>query len=179
MMLAVLFLGTGMPGWAQPTISVLPGAASPGTQAVVQVRLNTGSLAVTSFQFTLEYDATIASFQSAVLGAGLSSPFQVTNAVVGLFNDNGTPGTDQNVIVQIRGNGVTSFSGSSVHVATLTFAIDPAACGVTPLAFSSICQRTHLSDGVATTCPGSGLSLASGQLDTGCTPPSTRRPGPC
>lgn len=157
------------PAWGQmATFMVDPsssiGQAGQAIQFVVHVSTNQ---AIGALQFTLEYDTTIATYQNAALDASMPVGFSITNVNPNLPPPGPyAPGTNDNVLVQISGNGINqSFTGEQ-DVAIMTFRFRDDACGRSPMAFDPTCQRTHLS--TIQLLPICNPLLLSGEIATDC-----------
>jgi hypothetical protein len=132
---------------ASASVIVDPPAVSgdPGTTVAVTMEVTTPDQ-IGFLQFTLEYDSAVADFVSVSLDPSMPTGFAITNLLDPIGPPYSyAPDTDRNVLVQIAGNGVTHFFTGNQTVATLTFALQPDACGSSPLNFTTVCQRTHLS----------------------------------
>ncbi len=162
-------LVAAIPAAAEPlaTIAVTPttsmGQPAQTVTFVVQV---TTTEDIGAMQFTLEYDSTIATFQSAALDASMPSGFFITNINTNLPSGPFSPGTNENVLVQLSGNGITdSFTGTQA-VVLMTFQFQPDACGTSPMNFEATCQRTHLA--TLNLLPICDPALLSGSVSTNC-----------
>jgi hypothetical protein len=165
------------PAWGQMATFMVDPSSSTGQagQAIQFVVHVSTDQAIGALQFTLEYDTTIAAYQSVVLDASMPFGFNITNV-----NTNLPPpgpygaGTNENVLVQISGNGINqSFTGEQ-DVAIMTFRFRDDACGTSPMTFDPTCQRTHLS--TIQLLPICDPLLLSGEIATDC-PSDTPQPG--
>ena len=167
LMVGVLF--SASQAWGQlatfevnPTSSI--GQAGQSIQFVVHVSTTE---AIGALQFTLEYDATVATYQSVALHASMPVGFSITNVNTNLpLPGPYAAGTNENVLVQISGNGINqSFTGEQ-DVAVLTFHFAANACDSSPIAFDPTCQRTHLA--TLQLLPICNPLLLSGTISTDC-----------
>jgi hypothetical protein len=135
------------PAWsALATFAVDPPVSmgQPAQTVTFRVHVSTAE-DIGALQFTLEYNSAIVTYQSVVRHPSMPLGFNITNVNTNLQAPGPySPGTNENVLVQMSGNGINqSFTGEQ-DVATLTFLIRPNACGPSPMNFDITCQRTHL-----------------------------------
>jgi FlgD Ig-like domain len=169
----------GAPAWSEvlATLMVDPststGEAAQPIQFVIHVST---SRDIGALQFTLEYNTNIATFQGVVIDPSMPFGFSITNVNTTLPFEPSSPGTNENVLVQISGNGINqSFTGEQ-DVAILTFLFQPNTCGTSPIVFDPVCQRTHL----ATINPSQAICdplLLHGAISDCPTDTPIRRPG--
>jgi len=161
LMIATFF--TGMT-FAQNTATItLPDtSASYGDLIGIPIKVTTTST-IGLAQFTVEYDSSIIQFDSAVTGGG------VTNFMVSLINSNlpfsvTTAGTSENVLVQLSGGGMGTFSGTGVEVAIIYFKVITST-GMSPLNFDQIAGHTFLTTTGLQDITGSNITFSSGQVN--------------
>lgn len=170
--------------WAGPvsatalaTFAVDPPVTMAAPMQTITFRVRVSSTEdIAALQFTLDYNSTVATFQGVTLHPTMPVGFSITNVNPNLPPPGPqTPGANENVLVQISGNGINqSFTGTQ-DVAIMTFSIPAGACGDSPMAFDTACQRTHLS--TLELLPICNPALEGGEITTGCTTDSPAFPG--
>lgn len=121
--LAIWTLVSTRAGFGQiiATLTLPDTSAVLGDTVAVPISVSTDS-SIGLAQFVIEFDSTIIQFQNAVIGKDIS------NFVVSLTNPNlpfsvTSSETNENMLVQISGGGVASFSGQEKEVVALNFIV--------------------------------------------------------
>jgi hypothetical protein len=134
----------------QPSLVVGPA----GSLVNVEVRV-TATQQVSVFQFTVDYDNTVATFEGVTIGSDLQARgFGIFDMVQNSVPP-ASPGTNADFVVQVFGGATNWFTGTNLRAAVLTFRLRPGVCDVSPVTFQQVCARTQ---------------MVTYQLDTICTP---------
>lgn len=162
--------------WSQlATVMVDPTVAIGVPEQTISFDIRVSSAeSIGAMQFTLEYDASFATYQGATLDASMPPGFNITNINANLPSGPFSPGTTDNVLVQLSGNGISDFFTGDQIVVVMTFQLQPGACGSSPMRFEPTCQRTHLATlGLLPICD---PALMDGSLSVDCPTDSPLRP---
>jgi len=143
------------------TISLPTLDVDPGTRIDIPVTVTTDS-SVGIAQFVVEYNSSVLTFVSARLGSGMPGGFSVSNVNDNLPFPPTTPGTDDNVLVQVSGGGSNSFTGSDKEVTVLEFDVIGSGGSSSPLAFDQGATKTYLSTVKLYDINGSDINFVSG-----------------
>jgi hypothetical protein len=108
----------------------------------VSIRMTTDEQ-IGLLQFTLNFDSSVMTFNTASVGADITGDFSISNVNASLPFPPQTAGTNENVLIQLFGGGSQFFSGVDVEVAVVRFRVDADACARTLLAFDQNCAHTQ------------------------------------
>jgi len=167
----MLFI-TGNAAFAQmATISLPDLQGTTGNSLDIPITVSTDS-SIGIAQFVVEYNSSVMTFINARLGVDAPSGISVANVNSDLPFSPTTPGTDDNVLVQISGGGSNAFSGNNQNIVILEFDVIGAEGSTSPLAFDQGTNKTYLSTLKLTDINGANLNFESGSV----TIPSTNQP---
>ncbi len=125
------------------TITIPSGLKVPaGHKLKVPIIVNTQK-SIGLAQFTIEYDKNDIQFDSANIGSNISG-FSISQLKQNPPFPATTPGTNQNLTVQISGGGTNYFTGENRTVVVLDFTAIGSVGDTTPLAFDTDCSHTFL-----------------------------------
>ncbi|MBC7187923.1 MAG: T9SS type A sorting domain-containing protein, partial [Calditrichaeota bacterium] len=144
-------------------ILVAPAVGStPGELVTVPVSLSTDSL-VALAQFVLEYDSTVVTCDTVLVGADAGGFSLLINRRLPFPPS--CPGTNKNLLLQLRSSDPASgITGPNRQIAVLRFLGVGAFASVTPLAFDPRPERTFLTTpGLVDLC-GTDLEFVNGQI---------------
>jgi len=164
LVLAVLFIGKVSYGQTKGTV-MLP-ELNVGENSTVDVPITvTTDSSIGIAQFVVEYSSSMLSYVSARLGADAPSGFSVSNTNPDLPFEPTTPGTDENVLVQVSGGGSNTFSGSDLEIVVLEFDLVGNYGDSSPLAFDEGVTKTYLSTVNLYDIAGSELEFINGSVN--------------
>jgi len=157
--------------WGQSaTLSVRPSVVvgAPGSTIDVPVCISSTEL-VSVVRFTVEYDSTIASYQSARLGADAQAAnFSIAATNSNLPFDPESPGTNDNVLILAMSASNTWITGTNRQLVILTFQLAGGGCAQSPMNFDLDCNHTDGSTFNGGLLCGPSLVLQSGVVANGC-----------
>jgi len=140
----------------------------PGTTINVPIKVSTDS-SIGIAQFVIEYDKNVISFdkdvQNVYLGADIPSGFSISNVNDGLPFEPTSPGTNENVLIQVNGGGSNSFSGNNLEVAVIEFEVVSSGGETSPLNFDEGSTKTYLSTISLYDIAGSEINFDNGNLE--------------
>jgi|GEM_PF-3424539 len=123
------------------TLAIPEVTVPPDSLLIVPILVSTDS-AIGLAQFVVEYDSSVLSFRNVKIGSDVPG-FSVSLTNPDLPFAPSAGGTNANVLIQISGGGVSTFSGQDVEVALLYFEAGPSP-GNSPLAFDRHPRHTFL-----------------------------------
>lgn len=130
----------------------------------VPIAVSTNSEIVIA-QFVVEYNSHLLTYVNARLGANAPSGFSISNTNPNLPFGPTTPGTNENILVQVAGGGSESFSGSNLEIVILEFNLVGNFGESSPLAFDEAEDRTSLSTSDLDEIAGSDLEFINGGVN--------------
>jgi hypothetical protein len=160
--LALVSAGEGAASQPKAILAAPAVGSTPGELVTVPVTLSTDSL-VALAQFVLEYDSTVVTCDTVVVGADAAGFSLLVNRKLPFPPS--CPGTNKNVLLQLRSSDPAwGITGTNRQIAVLRFLGVGAFASVTPLAFDPRPERTFLTTpGLADLC-GSDLEFVNGQI---------------
>jgi hypothetical protein len=169
---SIAFLGLlviASQAWGQlATFEVAPTSSVGQAGQVIQFVVHVSTTEhIGALQFTLEYDANVATYQSVALHASMPAGFGITNVNTNVPAPGPyAAGTNENVLIQLSGNGINQYFTGEQDVAVMSFHFAPNVCKSSPIAFDPTCQRTHLA--TIDLVPICNPLLLSGRIATSC-----------
>jgi|GEM_PF-4775226 len=151
-----------------PTVTVaLPAGlrGAPGDTVVVPILVST-SAQIGAAQFVVNYNDSALTFVDARVGLGAGG-FVLSNVNPNLPFPSSTPSTNRNVLVQISGGGVQSFTGDSRVVAALRFRVVGGASRSWVLSFDRGLDRTNVTTTAPATIGGGALTFQDTSIQVG------------
>lgn len=161
-MLILVWAGVAS-GQTTATLTLPDTTAASGDTVAIPLTVAT-NLTIGLAQFVIEFDSTIIKFQNAVIGKDVTNFMLFLNLYLPFSAT--TSGTNANVLIQLSGGGIGSFSGQGKEAVKLQF-VAVKSSNKSPLVFDRATNHTFLTTTDLKDITGANITFVDGSLEVG------------